>query len=118
MGERKKMIKEKLTEICFNYGVGSPEDLDRTEGDWVQFSYNLDNLKDKRYVVISPINSSKVEYEIRGENDLKDVENLIKIFETQYRDEEDEEGVEVFDVLENKFLIYEINMEEIIRIEW
>jgi len=111
------MTKEKLAEICFNFGVGSSEDLDREEGEWKAFSYSLEDLKDKKYVIIAPINSSKVGYEIQGENDLKIVEHLIQAFET-YKDEEEEEGLEVFDVAENKFLNYDIKVDKSIRIRW
>jgi len=106
------MTKEKLADICFNFG-----DLDETEGDWKQFSYSLDDLKDKKYIVIAPVDSSKVGYEIQGENDLKIVEALVQAFET-YKDEEEEEGIEVFDVTENKFLHYDIKVDKSIRILW
>lgn len=110
------MTKEKLAEICFHCGVSCSEDLDRVDGDWKQFSYSLDNLEDKKYIVISPLNSFKVEYEIKGENDLAIVEDVVKTFETNK--DEDEEWIEIFDVKENKFLNYDVKMEKTIGVKW
>ena len=107
------MIKEKLADICFNFG-----DLDETEGDWKQFSYSLDDLKDKKYVVITTVDSSKVGYEIKGEDDLKTVEALILAFEMHKDEDDDEEGIEVFDVVEDKFLNYDVKVEKSMKIEW
>ena len=106
------MTKEKLAEICFNFG-----DLEETSGDWKQIFYNLEELKDKKYIVIAPVWSSEMGYEVKGENDLDVVKEAIMIFE-KAKDEDEEEGVEVFDVTENKFLHYDIKVDKSIRILW
>jgi hypothetical protein len=108
------MTKEKLAEICFHFG-----DLDETSGKWRQIFYNLEELKDKKYIVIAPVWSAEMGYEVKGENDLDVAKEVILEFEKARDEEEDEdESVEVFDVTENKFLNYDIKLEKSVSVKW
>lgn len=108
------MTKEKLAEICFHCG-----DLDETSGKWRQIFYNLEELKDKKYIVIAPVWSAEMGYEVKGENDLDVAKEAILEFEKAKDEEEDEdESIEVFDVTENKFLNYDIKLEKSVSVKW